>query len=423
MTSEAPVYAVIVAAGLGLRAGGGDTPKQFQPLLGKPLLSWSVEAFAEHPQIDGVLLVLHSLVLQTYFFNIKDPKLLKPVAGGAQRQDSVRNGLEALADRGPARVLIHDAARPLVSADVIGRVIAALDDAPGALPVVAVSDTLKRGRTGGVVEATVARDGLWRAQTPQGFDFRSILAAHRKFAGQNLTDDAAVAEAAGLAVKLVEGDARNIKITEAQDFVLAEAMLANSPSLRKRQGRDSNKVRRSLQSPLSHSLPEGEGKNSMPFTTTGQGFDVHRFVPGDGIWLCGIKIPSEWKLLGHSDADAGLHALTDAVLGAIAEGDIGVHFPPTNERWRDAASDQFLLHALKLMDERGGRLVHVDVTVICERPKVGPHRAAMRARLAELTGLPLERISIKGKTTEGLGFIGRNEGLATQAVATVAFNE
>ncbi|MFZ1988765.1 MAG: 2-C-methyl-D-erythritol 4-phosphate cytidylyltransferase, partial [Alphaproteobacteria bacterium] len=215
MTAEAPVCAVIVAAGLGLRAGGGATPKQFKPLRGKPLLSWSIEAFADHPEVDGVLLVLNPLVLDTWYFEPKNPKVLRPVAGGGQRQDSARNGLEALADRAPARVLIHDAARPLVSPQVISRVIAALNDAPGALPVVPVSDTLKRGKAGGMVEATVAREGLWRAQTPQGFEFRAILAAHRKFAGQNLTDDAAVAEAAGLAVKLVEGDARNIKITEA----------------------------------------------------------------------------------------------------------------------------------------------------------------------------------------------------------------
>ena len=396
MPSNQPVYAVIVAAGLGLRAGGGDIPKQFQPLAGKPLLDWSLETFMDHPQIDGVLLVLNPMVLERYFFNFKNPKILKPVAGGAQRQDSVRNALEALADHAPARVLIHDAARPLVSAEVITRVIAALDNAPGALPVVPVSDTLKRGRAGGVVEATVSREGLWRAQTPQGFEFRAILAAHRKFAGQSLTDDAAVAEAAGLAVALVEGDLGNIKITEPADFALAEAMMSD----------DRNNV-----PPV-----------RAPFTTTGQGFDVHRFVPGDGVWLCGIKIPSEWKLLGHSDADAGLHALTDAILGAIAEGDIGVHFPPSDERWRNASSDQFLLHALKLMKERGGRLVHLDVTVICEKPKVGPHRPAMRARLAELTGLPLERISIKGKTTEGLGFTGRGEGLATQAVANVVFD-
>lgn len=383
--------ALIVAAGKGIRAGGG-APKQYQPLGGRPLVIWSLKAFLGHPAIGHVLVAIapedEALYLAAADAVGPSAKLLPPVEGGATRQASVLAGLEALAAVGPATVLIHDAARPFVSADLIGRVLGALDGSPGVLPVIPVADTLKRGKAGGAVEATVPRDGLWRAQTPQGFAFDAILAAHRRFADRAFTDDAAIAEAADLAVRLVEGDARNLKITEPEDFALAEALMQmNRPS---------------------------------EITVTGQGFDVHRLIPGDGVWLCGVKIPGPYALLGHSDADCGLHAITDAVLGAIGAGDIGTHFPPSDERWKGAASDQFLIRTLELARAAGGRLVHVDVTIICERPKISPHREAMRARLAEITGLPAARVSVKATTTEELGFTGRREGIAAQAVATVA---
>jgi 2-C-methyl-D-erythritol 4-phosphate cytidylyltransferase/2-C-methyl-D-erythritol 2,4-cyclodiphosphate synthase len=307
-----------------------------------------------------------------------------PVIGGAERQDSVLAGLEALAADPPDLVLIHDAARPLVDAATISRVIDALAEAPGALAASPVTDTLKRGRDG-TVDTTVDRAGLWRARTPQGFRYPDILAAHRAARGQKLTDDAAVAEAAGLRVQLVTSNPDNIKVTMPEDLARAERILLA----------DLADVRMAT------------------------GYDVHRFAAGDHVNLCGIRVPHDAALEGHSDADVALHALTDAVLGAIGAGDIGQHFPPTDARWKGAASDQFLRHALSLVRERGGVVAHLDVTVICERPKIGPHREAMRARVAEIAGLPVERVSVKATTTEGLGFTGRREGIAAQAAATV----
>jgi 2-C-methyl-D-erythritol 4-phosphate cytidylyltransferase/2-C-methyl-D-erythritol 2,4-cyclodiphosphate synthase len=388
MTAPHPkTAAVIVAGGLGLRAGG-DLPKQFRPLRGRPLLEWSLSAFADHPAISAIVLVLPQGNAAGWTAPRGSWKLLAAVEGGAARQASVRNGLEALEAHRPDRVLIHDAARPLLSPALIGRVLAALDTAPAAIPALKVRDTLKRV-DGTRIAGTVDRTGLYGAQTPQGFHFAPILAAHRHFARQAMTDDAAIAEAAGLPVALVAGEPRNIKITQAEDFTLAEALM------------------------------QGQAGATASITVTGQGFDVHRLVPGDGVWLCGVKIPAPFSLLGHSDADCGLHALTDAVLGAIGAGDIGVHFPPSDARWRGAASDQFLAHALELVRAAGGTLAHVDVTLICERPRIAPHREAMRARLAEITGLALPRVSVKATTTEGLGFAGRGEGIAAQAIATV----
>jgi 2-C-methyl-D-erythritol 4-phosphate cytidylyltransferase / 2-C-methyl-D-erythritol 2,4-cyclodiphosphate synthase len=378
--------AVIVAGGSGSRFGGG---KQFAKLGGRPLIDWSLDVFGAQPDIGAIALVLPAEVPNVTVIGSPTGTPVIRAAGGATRQESVRNGLEALVRHRPKNVLIHDAARPLVSSTVIGGVLSALDSAPAALPVVPVTDTLKRGALGNAVQETVPRDGLWRAQTPQGFHFDAILAAHRKFADGSFTDDAAIAEAAGIPVTLVEGDPRNIKITVRDDLILAEALLRG-------------------------------GVEKQMITVTGQGFDVHRLISGDGVWLCGIKVPGSFALLGHSDADCGLHALTDAVLGAIGAGDIGMHFPPSDERWKGAASDKFLLHALELVREAGGKLVHADVTLICERPKIAPHRAAMRARIAEITGLPLARVSVKATTTEELGFTGRREGIAAQAVATVA---
>lgn len=376
------VVALIVAAGQGKRFGG-EVPKQYLPLGGRPLLSHSLRALALHPDVTAVRAVINPDFRHAYDEAAAGLSLLAPVAGGAERQDSVRQGLESLASLAPDAVLIHDGARPFPGAATVTRVIAALSEAPGAIPALPVTDTLKWGADGRV-RGTQPREGLFRAQTPQGFRFPAILAAHRAAAGQTLTDDAAVAEAAGLVVALVEGSEENIKVTKPEDFVAAERLLTEPLEVR-----------------------------------VGSGFDVHRFGPGDSVWLCGIPVPHERGLEGHSDADVALHALVDAILGALAAGDIGQHFPPSDPRWRGAASDRFLRHACDLVAKAGGRLRHLDVTIVCERPKIGPYRDAMRARIAEIAGLPLARVAVKATTTEGLGFTGRREGIAAQAVATV----
>lgn len=373
---------LVVAAGRGRRFGG-DLPKQYHDLAGRMVLRHTLAAFATNPEIDAVRAVIHPDDRQLYDIAASDLGLLEPVAGGASRQDSVRLGLESLAELAPERVLIHDAARPFIDAGTIGRVVAALASHAAALPVVPVADTLKRGQDG-FVSDTVSRESLFRAQTPQGFRYGDILAAHKAVIGEELTDDAAVAERAGLPVALVAGAEDNVKITTAADL---------------------DRARR---------LFEGAGE-----IRTATGYDVHRFGPGDGVWLCGELVPHQAGLLGHSDADVGLHALTDAVLGAISAGDIGHHFPPSDPRWKGAASDQFLAHAASLVAARGGRIVNVDVTLICERPKVGPHRARMAARLAEILKIDQGRVSVKATTTEGLGFTGRSEGIAAQASASV----
>ena len=369
------VHGLIVAAGRGHRAGGG-LPKQYRMVAGKPVLRHAVEGL--RGVVDSVSVVIHPDDADMYSAAVAGLDVRPWAAGGATRQESVRLGLEALADA-PARVLIHDAARAFMPADAMHRVVAALSDAPGACPALPVVDSLRSGGTH--VEGEVTRDGLHRVQTPQGFDFAAIRAAHAT-APAGCTDDVAVARAAGLAVALVAGDERGFKLTTPQDFARAEAMLGG--------------VSRSA-----------------------QGYDVHRFVPGDHVWLCGVRVPHSHGLIGHSDADAGLHALTDALLGTIGAGDIGDHFPPSDPQWRGAASDRFLLHAATLIAARGGVIDHVDVTLICEVPKIGPHRAAMRARLAELLGLADDQVSVKATTTEGLGFTGRREGLAASAMATV----
>jgi 2-C-methyl-D-erythritol 4-phosphate cytidylyltransferase/2-C-methyl-D-erythritol 2,4-cyclodiphosphate synthase len=305
------------------------------------------------------------------------------VLGGATRQESVRLGLDALSADPPDHVLIHDAARPLISPSVISAVIAALEaGADGALPMVAASDTLRRKDAEGRW-SLVPRENLYRAQTPQGFVYAKIAAAHRAHASEDVTDDVALAELAGMKVQMVEGEEKNIKVTRKEDFALAERLLG------------SGDVR------------------------TATGYDVHKFKDGDHIWLCGLKIPHSHGLEGHSDADVGLHAITDALLGCIGEGDIGQHFPPTDERWRGAASWRFLDHAASLVAAKGGIINHVDVTIICERPKVGPHRDAMKSKIAEILDIDAGRVSVKATTTEGLGFTGRREGIAAQAIATV----
>jgi 2-C-methyl-D-erythritol 4-phosphate cytidylyltransferase/2-C-methyl-D-erythritol 2,4-cyclodiphosphate synthase len=306
-----------------------------------------------------------------------------PVTGGATRQQSVRLGLEALAKDAPDFVLIHDAARPLISRKVIEDVVKALEGgADGALPMVAASDTLRR-RDAGNRWILVDRENLYRAQTPQGFVYAKILKAHRDHAAEEVTDDVALGELAGLKVEMVEGEEKNIKVTRKEDFALAERLMGSAD------------------------------------VRSASGYDVHKFTDGDHIWLCGLKIPHTHALEGHSDADVGLHAITDALLGCIGEGDIGQHFPPTDDRWKGAASWKFLDHAANLVRGRGGVINHVDVTIICERPKVGPHREAMKTKIAEILQIEPSRVSVKATTTEGLGFTGRREGIAAQAIATV----
>ncbi len=379
----AKTVVLVVAAGRGRRFGG-DLPKQYHDLAGRMVLRHTLAAFATNPEIGAVCTVIHPDDRQLYDMAAAGLNLLEPVHGGATRQDSVRLGLDSLKDLGPAKVLIHDGARPFIDHGTIGRVIRALDHHPGALPVVPVADTLKRGRDGFVTD-TVDRSNLFRAQTPQGFRYAEIVAAHHAVIGLELTDDAAVAENAGLAVELVAGAEDNVKITTAADLERARRLF------------------------------DGPGE-----VRSASGYDVHRFDPAKkAVWLCGVEIPHESGLEGHSDADVALHALTDAVLGAISTGDIGHHFPPTDSRWKGAASDQFLAHAGSLVTAKGGRIVNVDVTIICERPKVGPHRAAMAARVAEILGISQDRVSVKATTTEGLGFTGRKEGIASQAMASV----
>ena len=361
---------------------GGALPKQYRELAGVPLVRRALLPFVAHPAVEAVRAVIHPDDRALFDAASAGLDLLEPVAGGASRQESARLGLESLEARAPRRVLIHDAARPFVDEALISRTLAALDAAPGAVPAVAVRDTLKRGADGRIA-GTVSREGLWRAQTPQGFHYPEILEAHRRFEGLELTDDAAVAEKAGLGVALVDGGEDNVKVTTEEDLRRAEARL-------------------------------GAGE-----VRTGMGFDVHRFGPGDSLILCGVSIPFESGLEGHSDADVGLHALTDAILGAIGAGDIGSHFPPGEAAWRDAPSATFLRHAGALLAVRGGTVANLDLTLICEQPRVAPHRDAMTGRIAEILGIDRGRVSVKGTTTERLGFLGRGEGIAAQAVATV----
>ncbi|HIM24732.1 MAG TPA: bifunctional 2-C-methyl-D-erythritol 4-phosphate cytidylyltransferase/2-C-methyl-D-erythritol 2,4-cyclodiphosphate synthase [Rhodospirillales bacterium] len=373
--------ALVVGAGEGQRFGG-ELPKQYHLLAGVAVMRRSLKAFMDHPDVSVVQAVIHPNHHELYDAAVQGLALPVPVDGGATRQGSVLNGLESLNADEPSTVLIHDAARPLVDPGVISRVLAALQTSPGAIPALAVADTLKRS-DGQFVETTVDRQGLWRAQTPQGFHYQNILAAHRQAGGDELTDDAAVAERAGLAVAIVEGSEDNVKVTRTGDMVRAERIL-------------------------------GAGE-----TRTGLGFDVHRFGPGDHVMLCGVKVPHEFGLEGHSDADVGLHAVTDALLGAIGEGDIGTHFPPSDPQWKGTGSDIFLRHAGDVIAGMGGRISNIDVTLICEQPKIGPHRAAMIKRMAEILSITEHRISIKATTTERLGFTGRGEGIAAQAAATV----
>jgi 2-C-methyl-D-erythritol 4-phosphate cytidylyltransferase/2-C-methyl-D-erythritol 2,4-cyclodiphosphate synthase len=377
-------YAIAVAAGRGTRFGG-ETPKQYRMLAGRPVLRHALEALLRGGGFAGVVAAIHPDDRGRYDQAASDLPLLPPVHGGAQRQDSVLAALEALAFFEPDAVLVHDGARPLLTPDVTGRVLAALAVADGAVAALPVADTVKRAGPAGDIAATLDRSALWRAQTPQAFRYGPFLAAHRHNSGAGLSDDAAVAERAGLRVRLVLGSEENLKITTEKDLARAERLLlARCGDLR-----------------------------------TGFGFDVHRFGPGDHVMLCGVRVPHGQGLIGHSDADVGLHALTDAVLGAIGAGDIGQHFPPSDPRWRGAESAHFLRHAVELVRARVGLLRHLDVTIVCEAPRIGPHSPAMVERIAAIAGIGPDRVSVKATTTEGLGFTGRGEGIAAQAVATV----
>jgi len=378
------VAALIVAAGRGTRVGA-DLPKQYLVVAGIPILRRTVAAFARHPRIDLVRVAIHPDDRDLYDQAISGLDILDPVSGGASRQDSVRLGLESLTAHGPERVLIHDGARPFPSPALIDRVIDSLDQTPAALAALPVSDTLKRGAADGHAGETVDRSDLWRAQTPQGFHYSAILEAHRQLKGEELTDDTAVAEHAGLAVKFVVGSEDNFKVTEPEDIRRAERLLGTSGSE----------------------------------TRVGSGFDVHRFEAGDHVTLCGVSIPHDQGLAGHSDADAAMHALTDAIMGAIGAGDIGAHFPPSDPQWKGAPSRIFLEKAGSLVSEAQGRINNLDISIICEAPKIGPHREIMAAQIAEILKIDVGRVSIKATTTERLGFTGRGEGIAAQATATI----
>lgn len=403
------ISVVIVAAGSGSRFGD-PLPKQYHQIGNKPLLRHCVEAFMHicpPGQIQVVYNVDHHLYLEAAIGDlIRHAGLCPAVSGGYTRQQSVLNGLRALKNGTPDHVLIHDAARPGIDSEVINRVLAALLDHAGAIPGIPVADTIKQCDPHGNISRSIPRETLVRAQTPQGFNFQTILDAHEQFEGQEMTDDASLLEQLGIPVKCVTGSDQNDKITRQNDLSRMSEHFTNN------------------QTTLSHPRPEQETRN-MPGTTseefrTGTGFDVHRFAPGDACMLCGISVPHSARLEGHSDADVGLHALTDAILGAIAAGDIGQHFPPSDPQWKGAASDQFLKHAARLVAGRGGRIVNVDVTLICERPKIGPHTAAMRQAVADILEIDVDRVNIKATTSERLGFTGREEGIAAQASASIA---
>ncbi|RUP10944.1 bifunctional 2-C-methyl-D-erythritol 4-phosphate cytidylyltransferase/2-C-methyl-D-erythritol 2,4-cyclodiphosphate synthase [Hyphomicrobium sp.] len=390
------IAALIVAAGRGTRAAAqGSGPKQYAAIGGRAVLTRAIDAFARHPEVDEIKVVIHpddADLYQNATEGCGSGKLSAAATGGASRQASVLRGLEALSAAAPDVVLIHDAARPFVSAKTISNVIAALQERPAALAALPVTDTLKRTASDGLVTETVARAGLWRAQTPQGFHFAPILDAHRAATAKGLdtfTDDAAIAEWAGLEVAVVEDSIGNIKITTAEDLELADRQMTISQMTSAREPR------------------------------TGTGFDVHRFTDGDHVWLGGVKIPHTHKLEGHSDADVVLHALTDALLGAIGDGDIGQHFPPSDPKWKGAASILFLEDAARRVRETGGQIGNVDITVLAEAPRIGPHRPAMQELIGGALGLPPNRVGIKATTMECMGFVGRREGIAAMATATV----
>ncbi|MGC2086449.1 MAG: bifunctional 2-C-methyl-D-erythritol 4-phosphate cytidylyltransferase/2-C-methyl-D-erythritol 2,4-cyclodiphosphate synthase [Bradyrhizobium sp.] len=386
MTNTQRTAAILVAAGRGLRAGAGG-PKQYRTIGGRTVIHRALAAFAEHPEVAIVQPVVNPDDIAAFNAAVSDQRYALPVNGGATRQGSVLAGLEALVPHQPDIVLIHDAARPFVSAEVISRAIQSANKTGAAIPVVPVTDTIKQVTASGDITATPDRAALRIAQTPQTFKFDVILDAHRRAARErsDFTDDAAIAEWAGLTVTTFEGDVANMKLTTPEDFVREEARLAAA----------------------------------LGDIRTGTGYDVHAFGDGDHVWLCGLRVPHTKGFLAHSDGDVGLHALVDAILGALADGDIGSHFPPSDMKWKGASSDQFLKYAIERVIARGGRIANLEVTMICERPKIGPLRDPMRARIAEISGVDISRIAVKATTSERLGFTGREEGIAATASATI----
>ncbi|MYM53886.1 bifunctional 2-C-methyl-D-erythritol 4-phosphate cytidylyltransferase/2-C-methyl-D-erythritol 2,4-cyclodiphosphate synthase [Thalassovita mangrovi] len=372
--------ALIVAAGRGSRAGGG-LPKQWRPLAGHRVADWTLRAFADHAAVDVVMLVIHPDD-HDFLGDWADHPKIRITHGGATRDASVLNGLEALAGDGIGKVLVHDVARPCVGPVLIDAVLTALDTHRGAAPGLAVVDALWCGEDG-IVQGVQDREGLYRAQTPQGFDFATLLAAHRAHP-VGAADDVEVARAAGVEVAIVPGEESNLKITRPEDFARAERILGGQMDIR-----------------------------------LGNGYDVHRFGDGDHVILCGVQVPHDRGLQGHSDADVGMHAVTDAIYGALAEGDIGRHFPPSDPQWKGAASEIFLKHAVDLAASKGFTIGNVDCTLVCEYPKVGPHADAMQAEMARIMGMDPDRVSVKATTSERLGFTGRGEGIAALATATL----
>lgn len=381
------IAAIVVAAGSGSRMGGH--PKQYRQLAGEAVLSRTIKALLAEPRLDYLLPVIGPGQEAAYAaLGLADPRLLPPAIGGASRQASVFNGLQALERLAPDLVLIHDGARPFTRPETIAAVIDALGEHDAALPVIAVTDTIKRSPDGVTSAGTEDRNTLFAAQTPQGFHYQQIFMVHARILDVEtpFTDDASIAEWAGLTVHLTPGRSDNIKLTLPEDFARAERLLT--------------------------------GDRPME-TRIGSGFDVHPFAPGDAVWLGGVRIPHDRKLKGHSDADVALHALTDAIYGALGEGDIGQHFPPSDPQWKGAASSLFLAHAAGLVSARGGRIVNLDITLVCEAPRIGPHVEAMKAAIAEVCAISPGRVAVKATTNEELGFVGRREGIVAMAGASI----
>ncbi|MDG1995473.1 MAG: bifunctional 2-C-methyl-D-erythritol 4-phosphate cytidylyltransferase/2-C-methyl-D-erythritol 2,4-cyclodiphosphate synthase [Emcibacteraceae bacterium] len=379
--------AIIVAAGRGHRVGG-EIPKQYLDIGGVPVLKHTVQAFLDNPSIDYIQVIIHPDDHELYENAVGELNLPAPIHGGETRQQSVFNGLEAIAELTPEYVYIHDAARPFIDQRIINDLIDAVATSGAVIPALKVTDTIKYMATD-KIDSTLDRNYLYRAQTPQAFRYKAIFMAHRRFEKDDMTDDSAIAEKGGLQVRIIDGSEENFKITTQEDLIKAEKMI----------GKTYTDVR------------------------TGYGVDVHAFEDGDHVILGGIKIPHDKSLKGHSDADVALHAITDAVLGAMALGDIGDHFPPSDDQWKGASSDIFLKHAVELIEKVDGVIAHVDLTIICEKPKIGPHREKIRDRISEIIDLDIARISVKATTTEKLGFTGKGEGIMAQAVVTIRLPE